>query len=323
MKRIFHFLLLSVFMTSCANVIKPNVTATPQATITFTSTPTLTPTTMPTPTEDPMAHAPEGTTSVSADGKTYYMDTTEKDVSYHYTWDEKGKLWLRSLTDGIPLEDWPVYDYIPLRILISASAEGEQNLVSLTHTNFTESDIDPVTRRFDPPPLTSTFDVEVEDRYFNVDLSSSVPQSDDTKFQHDVRDGKAFLPIITSSGENAEGKLSETTGFVTTIVGYTDLEPMIGKGVTKWKDPTGAVFLSTVIGVDTDGNICGEIAFQGDIRSLSEKQVRWMLFSIVSNVITDEDQRVQSFNTLTDDFAIYSAKLRKDGTQDIGIVRNP
>jgi len=269
-----------------------------------------------------MVHAPEGATSASADGKTYYMDTTENGVSYHYTWDKVEKLWLRPLTDGIPLEDWPQYDSLPLKILISASSEGGQNLVSLTHKNFTESDIGP-TGTFAPTPISSTFDVEVEDRYFHVDLSSAVPQADDIKFQNDVRDGKAFLPIITSSGEKAEGKLSGTTGFVTTIVGYTDLEPIIGKGVTKWKDPKGASFLSTVTGIDTDGNICGKIAFQGDIRTLSDEQVRWMLFSIVGNVITREDQRVQDLNTLTYIFAKYSAKLREDGSQDIGIVRNP
>ena len=272
---------------------------------TETSIPTATST--PSPTPDP--NAPQGYTRVEKG--VYYMDTSEKGVDYHYTWDSKEKLWLR-LVGTFPLIDLKVHNYIPLKILISSNVQDGQYLVSLSHTDSTSDS--------DVSPLMSTFFAELENR-----LGPPYRGGDGSQLQMDMlgMNGKqAYLPITTSTGEKTEGKLSETTGFVTEIVDPSVLLPMIGEGVTQWKDPSGNTFLSTVTGVDADGNICGKIAFQGDIRSLSEEQVRWMLFSIVSNVITQEDQRVQSFNTLTDDFALYSAKLRPDGTKDIGIVFN-
>lgn len=70
MKRVFHLLLLTVFLTSCTNVTAPTATSTPQPTATFTNTPTLAPTITPSPTAtpDPLADAPEGTTGIDKNG---------------------------------------------------------------------------------------------------------------------------------------------------------------------------------------------------------------------------------------------------------------
>ena len=238
------------------------------------------------------------------------MDTTEKGVDYHYTWDSNEKLWMRTLIT-FSLVDYAKINYIPYTLRISSSAQGGQDLVSLSHTDAVSlSDLNPITAEF-APALRNRLNIS---------------NSDWLQFQFDM-DGangrQAYIPIITSTGEQAQGKLSRTTGFMTDIVGYSDLEQLIGKGVTQWKDTHGATFLTIVTGVDEEGNIHGEIAFKGDIRTLTDEQKRNMIFEIVGSILDNEDQKVMSQSSMGYVLAENSVKTRPDGTQDVGIVYNP
>ncbi len=329
MKRIAYIFLL-VFMVSCGNatsLVSSTATNVPQATITFT--PTLTPTI--TPTEDPLANAPEGTTSVSPDGKIYYMDTTENGVNYHFTYNKETEKWTREV-GKFPLWDDPSVNFIPFTIRINSDVKGGQNLVSLTHKDFTMNDI-PASGRFNPPPLSATFEYELQVRYFdNQDPNSDAHQ---IQIQEDMLGENnqhtylptihAYMPIITSSGEKVNGILSTETGFILDIVNSNDLKPIIGKGVNKWTDPWKNTFYIQVTGVDTSGNILIKEALDGDISALSDKAMRWFLFEGVGNIINHEDQREFDFlNLQSQAFATWSAKLQADHiTQDVVIVRNP
>jgi hypothetical protein len=235
------------------------------------------------------------------------MDTTENGVNYHYMWDWKEKLWLRPL-GTFPLMDMTANTYLPLKILISSSAQGGQDLVSLSHANSTS-----ISRI---PPLTAEVIAAVQAR---------VNEPNMTQLQLDMlgrNGGSVYLSLITSMGEKVSLKLTQTTSIITEIVGYQDLAPLIGKGVTQWEDLQDATFLTTVTGVDADG-IHGKIAFKGDIRTLTNEQKREMIFSIVGNIITREDQQITSLTTYGSAFAKDSAKMGTEGIQDIVIVYNP
>jgi hypothetical protein len=185
--------------------------------------------------------------------------------------------------------------FLPAKFLISSSAQGGQDLVSLSHTNSTSSS--------DLPPVTA----EVEGA-----LLTRVNEQTQLQLLLDIlgrNGGSVNLSLITSTGEKISVKLTQQTTIITEIVGYSDLAPLIGKGVTQWKDPQGATFLTTVTGVDAEG-IHGKIAFKGDIRTLTDVQKRNMIFAIVGNIITREDQQIMSQTTLSYAFAQDSGKTR-------------
>ena len=304
MKKHVSLFLFAIFLVACSS---PAVTTSIPPTLTATLLlPTETPipiaTSTPFPTPDP--NAPQGYTRV--ENGVYYMDTSENGIDYHYTWDSNEKLWLR------PVGTFPLIDlettYIPLRVLISSSAQGGQDFVSLSHTNSTSDS--------DLPPLTA----EVEPAF-----RQRVSEPNMTQFQLDMlgrNGGSVYLSLITSTGEKAQVKLTQTTTFITEIVGYSDLQSLIGKGVSKWKDIHGATFLTIVTGVDAEG-IHGKIAFQGDIRTLTDEQKRNMIFEIVGSILDNEDQRVMSQSQWAYVFADDLVKACPDGTQDVGIVYNP
>ena len=109
--------------------------------------------------------------------------------------------------------------------------------------------------------------------------------------------GSVNLSLVTSTGEKVSVKLTQTTIITTKVVGYLDLAPLIGKGVTQWKDVHGATFLTIVTGVDAEG-IHGKIAFQGDIRMITDEQKRDMIFEIVGSILDNEDQRIMSQSSM-------------------------
>ena len=217
---LFAFLLVACGSPAVNTPIPPTLTAT-LLPPTETQIPTATSTSSPTP--DP--NAPQGYTRV--ENGVYYMDTSEKGVDYHYTWDSKEKLWLRPV-GTFPLLDFTVNTYLPLKILVSSSAQGGQDLVSLSHTNSTSVN--------GIPPLTAEAEPALRQR---------VNEPNMVKLQTDMlgeNGGSVYLSLITSTGEKVQMKLTQTTAFITEIVGYSDLQPLIGKGVTQWKDIHGATF---------------------------------------------------------------------------------
>jgi hypothetical protein len=88
MKRIFCIFLLSVLLTSCANLASPEVTVTPQATSTLTPTftPTVTPTITLTPTETPDPNKPSDATGKDPSTGEYTKSVEENGATVIYVW---------------------------------------------------------------------------------------------------------------------------------------------------------------------------------------------------------------------------------------------
>lgn len=84
MKRIACIILLSVFLSSCANITKPDLTATPQATVTFTPPPTFTPTITPTPTATPDPNKPSDATGTDPVTRDYTKTIQENGTTITY-----------------------------------------------------------------------------------------------------------------------------------------------------------------------------------------------------------------------------------------------
>lgn len=316
-KQIFLNLFLGIVVTGCAS----GTTSTPQVAPAITVSPTLASSTPispaltiePSPTTDP--NKPVDATGKDALGN---WIQTQGDLTYTYN-KETGKFTRE--VGSFSLWDEPSANYLPLTIRVNSDVKGAQYLVTLSHTDITMEEYTR-DRSIYPTPLESEI---VSGLFERLGISGfSGPKVDQLYSEMDKgKDSKAMLPFISSTGEALEGTISTQTGFIMDVVNPADLIPFIGKGVTKWKDPNGAVFFSTVTGIDKDGNILGKIAYEGDIKNLSDKQVRWMLFSTVGNVISWKDQKVQSMNTWTDIFAQASAKTLWDGTKDVSIVFNP
>ncbi len=306
-KQIVLCIVFMLVVTACGN----GTTPAPQVAPAITSLPTVASTTpiLPTsaiePSSTPDPNAPKEFTRY--ENGTYYLDTSEKGVDYHYTWDSKEKLWLRPL-GTFPLIDLTAKNYLSYKILISSSAQGGQDLVSLSHTDSTSDN--------DLPPVTAEAIAALQAR---------VKEPNMAQLQMDMlgmNGGSVYLSLITSTGEKVSVKLNDMTSIITEVVGFSDLEQLMGKGVTQWTDLDGLTYLSIVTGVDAEG-IHGKIAFKGDIRTLTDFQKRNMIFSIGGNILTREDQQIMSETTWTSVFATNSVKTRPDGTQDVGIVYNP
>ena len=134
MKRYISLFLFAILLVTCSS---PAVTTSILPTLTATLLPpteTQIPTATSTPSPTPEPNAPQGYARV--ENGVYYLDTSENGVDYHYTWDSSEKLWLRPV-GTFSLMDMTVNTYLPLKILVSSSAQGGQDLVSLSHTNST------------------------------------------------------------------------------------------------------------------------------------------------------------------------------------------
>ena len=88
MKRISYIFLLSVFVTSCANLTSQRATVTPQATLTLTPTftPTITPTITLTPTETPDPNMPSDATGKDPVTGEYTKSVEENGETTVYIW---------------------------------------------------------------------------------------------------------------------------------------------------------------------------------------------------------------------------------------------
>lgn len=89
------------------------------------------------------------------------------------------------------------------------------------------------------------------------------------------------------------GRLSTTTGFITTIVPYESLVPGPGNGVQDFYDTDDNHYRYKTLGTDNIGNVIGFIALETDkpLSEFTNEQLFEMLLFHPVNVIKEIDQR--------------------------------
>lgn len=250
--------------TSSAEPTLP--TSTPEAPVSATPTPVAAASAIPTE------------TGPKADDKTI---VTENEHKYEYFYNEElGNL--RTL-GAYSILDFDNNNYGQVTLKISDKVKGERSLLSLTF----KDNVDHASEY-----LASTMLAQLYERYYHQPATSLKPEQR-SQYRQSLYSGNATLPYITSSGENATGRLSTTTGFITTIVPYESLEPEAGNGVYDFYDTFNNHYRYKTMGTDAKGNILGVIALDTD-KSLSEftnEQLFEMFLFHPVNVVKEIDQR--------------------------------
>lgn len=300
-------------LASCTPALTPPATLTATLTPLPTSTPTIIPTitNTPTPTKDP--NAPKEFTRY--ENGVYYLDITDNGTSFTYMYDEEQKLWIRELTPkgGYPLWDSVDYNAIPIRIFISQDVPGGQNIMSITHKDVTDYS--------DKSPVTGIIIADVGKRFLQK-KATHITQPEWSQLVKDLKDGKALIPLITSSGEQVKGTFGPETGFIVTIVSPDLLEPLVGNGVSEAYDQYLVIY-SQVQGLDEYGNIICRIASKKPLDQIDDIHLRIIFFFHAANIIGHEDQTRQGYTTHLFLYARASKGGRDDYSKELGIIRNP
>ncbi len=252
---------------------------------------------------------------------------TRTENGYTYKYSAEYGQWMREVTN-FPLDDGPDYNFVPFRISVSENVDGELDLISLVHKDFTVADI-PASGTFNPPPLTASFGRQVRERYFEEDTRNLTDLEQQSAFQMEMLGmGKgpqkdAYIPIIVSNGEEMRVKLSEQTGINMFII---DPDTMMQRGganvITLHRGEV--TFYVEVYGVDPAGNMLVRMAFDGSLADISNDDLRAILFTIPANFADHKDQREQGFTAYAQALADLSDNLQSDGvTPDVVINRAP
>lgn len=140
--------------------------------------------------------------------------------------------------------------------------------------------------------LASTILAQLYERYYHQP-ATSLTSEQRSQYRQRLYSGEATLPYITSTGEDAMGRLSTTTGFITTIVPYESLVPGPGNGVQDFYDTDDNHYRYKTLGTDNIGNVIGFIALETDkpLSEFTNEQLFEMLLFHPVNVIKEIDQR--------------------------------
>ena len=287
---------------------------------------------MPTSTEtpDPLAGAPEGATGKDSKGN-YIKEVTENGYEYGYVYNAELGQWVREVAN-FSLLDYPYWNLLPYKILITENTPGERNLYQIIHADDTPGGAgESVTGSTQPTPIKATLMPKLLNRYFQDDrqsLSSNIKQdklSDEMQGIGETGHEQAFMPIILSNGEDAQVKLSADTGIILTIMDKETLLELGGDLVSTWYMVGGITeYYSEVYGVDEAGNMLVRFAVDGSISDLSDKDLRNALLSFPSNFAEHKDQREQGVSAFGQALATVSAQVQPDTTtQDLQIERVP
>ena len=276
-KNMISVLLISFILASCApaTIIVPSETAVPTSTfIIIPPTPTIT------VTLDPMANVPEGTTGFDKTTGEPIREVTHEDgqtFTFHLNEQEE---WVR-LAGEFPLMDIGQWNYIPFRITISEDTPGGSNILQIVHADSTDDNNRPITKRIRNFFITRLGLSASDPEYYRL-----VNEEMDKGSESDAR-----FPIITSDGEETEIILSNVNGINLTIVNTNKLKMLFEEGrAIQWFDGHGGTYYLRVT-VDEYNNAICMAASEIPLDKLADRILRNFIFSCVSHVFTQEDQR--------------------------------
>jgi hypothetical protein len=321
-KKTIILLILIIFLLSgCSKSVSPPTLVTSTQTLPV-PTNTESPTSTPTVTPDPLADAPEGTTGINSAGQ-WTKTVTENGHKYAYIYNVELTQWVREVSN-FPLLDYPYWNFLPYKILITEGTLGERNLYTITHTDNMPGGSN------EPTPVMATFGLKLRKRYFQGD-TRGLSNIDEQKMIVDEMQGtgesghqQAYMPVLLSNGEEKLVKLNPDTGITTTIIDKDTLLRLGGDLVSTWNTFEGNTVYSEVYGVDEDGNMLVRFAVDGSIADLSDKDLRNVLFSFPANFVEHKDQREHGLTAFTQVLAMLSARPQPDGAaQDFVIDRIP
>jgi len=326
MKQTSLLLLLSIFLASCANVATSAPAAPDSSALadsTFTPLPTETQTVVPTPTETPDPNMPLGETGKDAEGKYVKMENGDiaRKVKYKNSAGEilyEGWAVEKTQKGGIPLWDFGNVNLIPLSLFVAYDVPEGRSIESLSH----QDNINPEGGGGGADSLTG---LAIPQLFIRKNISRQ-DQAEMTKFNIEVFNGVATLPLVTSTGESVEGILGPDTGFITIVVPYDSLVPAEGNGVSEWLDPyptSRRSFRSVVLGVDKAGNVIELLASETPLNELPDNLVRALALHLAANVIQKEDQTTQGFPTVLQSYVKYADASGDEKVPDIIITRSP
>lgn len=318
------FTLFSMSLTACnaaPTLTAPESTSAPD--FTPTPRPTETPTVVPTPTEIPDPTMPLGEVGKDAEGTYVKMENGDiaRKVEYKNSAGEilyEGWAVEKTQKGGIPLWDFGNVNLIPFSLFVTYDVPGIHSIESLSH----QDNINPEGGGGGADSLTG---LAIAHLFHRKNINTS-DQAEMQKFNIEVFNGVATLPLITSTGEAVEGKLSSETGFITIVVPFDSLIPSEGNGVSEWLDPYSTSrrsFRSTVLGVDKDGNIIELLASETPLNELPDNLVRALALHLAASVIDKEDQTIQSFPIKLQSYVKYADASGDEKVPDIIITRNP
>jgi len=309
--KIVIFISIGILLASCAPSTStlPFATNMPNSTTIPTNIPTITFT--PTATLDP--NAPEGTRESDSEGEYIEMGNGDLARKVEYKTATGEVLWTgwaieKTQPGGIPLIDDVATNAAQLRVLVQPNVSGGAGVASLTH-------IDSLDSTPSDQALTHTIYTAIKVRENITDVNAWFKL---------LRAGNALLPIITSTGEAADVRLGQKTGFVNIVVPYDSLDPAVVAGVTEWKDPYSGSrknFRSTVMGVDVNGDAVCLIGSEEPLDKLSDKVVRMIVLYCAGNIINDPDQSTQEWSNWLDVIVQYSEAKGDKIIPDIIITR--
>lgn len=337
MKRKSNFLLLSIFITACANAA-PVITETNTATVVLPDTLTTTTEASPTPSLTPTQEGPQegDVTTVTENGHEYtYMytklgETKDGESVFDY---------VRKLIEMYMMNE-PRDNWIPFTISSTLATPGERSVVSMINKDFTTADI-PADGKWVPLPISSAYHFPLMDRYFEDDprLPSYANKSDTDKqiaFKFEMR-GKgepgreqAQIPITIAVVEN--GKLTTIDLNVTLSDSKGGVDLLITEKETIFKlaqDPSfvstgyvdGIEYYAQVYGVDQDGKMLCRLAFSVPLKDVPDKALRKAIFIFPASLAVQKDQTGIGQTELSKALAHMSEKERIDAKQDLIINR--
>ena len=310
-KTIILSILIVVLLSGCSESVSS------PAPVTFTHTlpaPTNTESPAPTVTPDPLADAPEGTTGINSAGQ-WTKTVMENEHNYEYIYNtELG--WLREV-GKFYIFDWPTFNGIPYKILVTEKAFGERNIYQMSHEDFIMADI-PSGGIFNPPPITATFSYKLKE------ITGKTGPSLLQEMQGEGVSLEIIIPDGMTEGKTEHVKLDTETGLILTIVDKDSLLALGGENVSTWNTFGNVAVYSQVYGVDSAGNMLVRFAIDGSLVDLSDRDLRNILFSFPANMIEHKDQSNHGITVFAQTLTIVSLQSPKDGVpHDLEIERVP
>lgn len=241
-----------------------------------TSMPTETPAPIDTP--NPLDNAPEGTTGFNENGDPIREVKYENGKTFVFQLNEQGK-WVRPVVK-FPLLDLGPWNYIPFDIMMSEDAKGGEHVLEITHVDSTDDNNRPITTKIRNLFLTRLGLSPSDPEYYRL-----VNEEMDKGSESDAR-----FPIITSDGDDTEIILSNVNGISMTIDSADNLKKLFEEGrAIQWFDGHGGTYYLRVTAVNNNA-VC-TIASERPLEELSDTAMRNFIFSCVSHIFTQVDQR--------------------------------
>lgn len=215
------------------------------------------------------------------------------------------------------LFDWPTPNGNGARVqfFTTDKVQDERSLYQMTQDDFTSSEI-PASGIFDPPPVTALFLAKLEERTGkSVQELIQVMQGEGVSLE-------IIIPSSTPEGKTEHVNLTRDTGMIITMMDFKTLKELGGELVSEPWHVGGIAVYSYLGGVDDANNMLVGFAIDGSLAELSDEDLRNIIFSFISRLVEDKDQRKQGITSPSQFFAIESAKLY-NGLPNIEIERVP